>query len=339
MNSRERVAACLRFETPDRPPRHIWTVPWSVKHHGAELEEIRRRFPEDICWASDVYEFPGERGDPYAVGTYTDEWGCTFDNFHEGIIGEVREPLIKEIEEAASFVAPQVLPTDEAAAREKVNRFCAESDQFVLAGCGARPWERYQFLRGTENALMDLLLEPELAEELYKTIHEFFVKEVEFWASTNVDGLFFQDDWGSQQALLIQPDLWREWFKPLYKEYADIAHANDKFVFMHSDGNISSIYEDLVEIGVDAMNSQLATMDLADLEARVKGRITFWGEIDRQNVLTSSNPETGRGAVREITSHLYDPKGGVIAQLAYDLGVVPKTVEAAFEEWDLISKG
>jgi hypothetical protein len=48
MNSRERVVACLLLKTPDRPPRHIWTVPWSVKHHGTELEEIRRRFPEDI---------------------------------------------------------------------------------------------------------------------------------------------------------------------------------------------------------------------------------------------------------------------------------------------------
>ena len=340
MNSRERVAACLRFETPDFLPRHIWTVPWSVERYGKELEEIRRRFPEDICWADDVYELrPEERGDPYAVGTYTDEWGCTFDNFHEGIIGEVREPLIKEIDEVSSFRPPfDVLPHDESAARERVNRFCAESDQFVLAGCGPRPWERYQFLRGTENALMDLLLEPESAKELLKTIHDFYLREVEFWASTDVDGIFFQDDWGSQQALLIQPEMWRDLFKPLYKDYVVIAHAHGKFALMHSDGNISSIYEDLVEIGVDAVNSQLACMDLADLAARVKGRITFWGEIDRQNVLTSSDPEVGRSAVRKIARHLYDPAGGVIAQLSFDLGVVPETVEAVFDQWDIESK-
>jgi len=340
MNSRDRVIACLRFETPDRLPRHIWTVPWSVERYGKELEEIRRRFPEDICWAADVYEIPPEeRGDPYAVGTYTDEWGSTFDNFHEGIIGEVREPLIKEIEDASSFRAPfHVLPHDEAAARERVNRFCAGSDLCGLSGCGPRPWERYQFLRSTENALMDLLLEPESAKELLQTIHEFYLREVEFWASTDVEGIFFQDDWGSQQALLIQPDMWREWFKPLYKDYVDIAHAHGKFTLMHSDGNISSIYEDLVDIGVDAVNSQLACMDLADLSARVKGRIAFWGEIDRQNVLTSPDPDTGRRAVRDIAGHLYDPSGGVIAQLAFDLGVVPETVEAAFDQWDIESK-
>jgi hypothetical protein len=37
--------------------------------------------------------------------------------------------------------------------------------------------------------------------------------------------------------------MWRELFKPLYQEYAEIAHAHGKFAFMHSDGNILDIYE------------------------------------------------------------------------------------------------
>jgi hypothetical protein len=337
MTPRERVSACLRFETPDRPPRHIWTIPWAVNKYRDQIEAIRRRFPEDMCWTEDVYDIPPEkRGDPYAVGTYVDEWGCTFTNLQEGIIGEVRDHLIPGIEEAADFIAPyQVLPRDESAARDRVNRFCAGTDMFVLAGCGARPWERYQFLRGTENALVDMLMEPQAARALLKSIHEFYVREVEFWSTTEVDAIFFQDDWGSQQSLLIQPEMWREWFKPLYKEYTDIAHAHGKFALMHSDGNISSIYEDLAEIGVDAVNSQLACMDLAELSASVKGRITFWGEIDRQYVLTSTDPELGRQAVRKIAKHLYDPKGGIIMQLAFDLGVVPETAEAIFEQWEV----
>jgi len=158
MTSRERVNACLGFSTPDRPPRHIWTIPWAVKKYGRQLEAIRSRFPEDICWAADVYDFPpGKRGDPYAIGTYVDEWGCSFTNRHEGIIGEVKNPLIPEIEEVAAFRAPfHMLPQDEAAAGDRVNRFCAGTELFVLAGCGARPWERFQFLRVTENALMDM---------------------------------------------------------------------------------------------------------------------------------------------------------------------------------------
>jgi len=160
------------------------------------------------------------------------------------------------------------------------------------------------------------------------------MREVEFWVTTNVDGIFFQDDWGSQQALLIQPELWRQLFKPLYRDYVDLAHSHGKSAFMHSDGNIQSIYEDLIDIGVDAINSQLACMDLDDLAERAKGRITFWGEIDRQKVLTSDDLDIARQAVRDIASRLYDPAGGVIAQLSFDLAVVPDTVAAAFEQWE-----
>jgi hypothetical protein len=77
-------------------------------------------------------------------------------------------------------------------------------------------------------------------------------------------------------------------------------------------------------------------MDMADLEQRAKGRITFWGEIDRQHVLSSPDPEMGRKAVRKVAHHLYDPRGGVIAQFELTPGSDPATAIAIFEEWDRV---
>ena len=105
---------------------------------------------------------------------------------------------------------------------------------------------------------------------------------------------------------------------------------------MHSDGDITEIYEDLIEIGVDAINSQLFCMDLAELAKIAKGKITFWGEIDRQHVLADDNPQTGREAVRKVASHLYQPSGGIIAQLEFGAGAYPATVWAVYDEWDKI---
>ena len=73
------------------------------------------------------------------------------------------------------------------------------------------------------------------------------------------------DDWGTQISLLINPQIWREIFKPMYKDYCDLAHSKNKYVFFHSDGFIEQIYPDLVEIGVDAINSQLFCMDIENL--------------------------------------------------------------------------
>lgn len=52
-----------------------------------------------------------------------------------------------------------------------------------------------------------------------------------------------------------------------------MAHRHGKLVLMHSDGYILNILDDLVEIGVDAVNSQLQCMKLADLE-RFRGKLT-----------------------------------------------------------------
>jgi uroporphyrinogen decarboxylase len=148
-----------------------------------------------------------------------------------------------------------------------------------------------------------------------------------------VDGIGFMDDWGSQDHLLISPAQWRRIFKPLYADYVRLAHAAGKKAFMHSDGHILAIYEDLIEIGVDAINSQLFCMDLAELGRRSAGRITFWGEIDRQRVLPAESPEVARAAVQEVVTHLYRPEGGVIAQFELGGGARLANADAIFETW------
>lgn len=162
------------------------------------------------------------------------------------------------------------------------------------------------------------------------------MKELEFWITTNVDAIRFSDDWGSQHALLVSPETWRHMFKPLYADYCKLIHSRGKSAFMHCCGQILEIYEDLIEIGVDAINSQLFAMDMAELSKRAKGKITFWGDIDRQHIITSPDPAVGRGAVKKVAAHFYDPAGGVIAQLWVDPGANLDTTIAILEEWEKI---
>ena len=93
--SRELVTAALRFETPDRLPRDLWTLPIGEAAAPEILAQIRQRFPSDFGGATGVYR-PSDRvqGDPHAPSTYTDEWGCVFVHIQAGVIGEVRDPLI-----------------------------------------------------------------------------------------------------------------------------------------------------------------------------------------------------------------------------------------------------
>jgi uroporphyrinogen decarboxylase len=106
-----------------------------------------------------------------------------------------------------------------------------------------------------------------------------------------------------------------------------------EFVFFHSDGHIAAIHPDLIEIGVDAVNSQLFCMDIEDLGCRFKGPITFWGEIDRQHILPFGTAEEIHAAVRRVRAALDDGRGGVFAQCEWGNDVSAENVAAVFEAW------
>lgn len=333
MNSRKLVEKSLNFDSPKRIPRHIWLLPWAGENYPETVRELQKTFPDDIVNAPSIYKIPlATKGDEYRVGEYIDEWGCKFNNVHDGIIGIVEEPLISSWDELENFKPPQARLTVD---KEAVNDFCKSTDRFVVAGAGPRPFERLQFIRTSEQAFIDLAMQESELKELLTRIHEHYCKEVEIWAQTAVDAIFFMDDWGMQQGLLISPESFRQIFKPMYQDYVSISRQYGKYVFMHSDGNILEIIPDIIEVGVNALNSQIFCMDMRALSDRFRGKLTFWGEIDRQNFLPNGSKKDIENAVYKVYDFLY-ADGGVIAQCEFGPGAKPENVLTVFETWDSI---
>ena len=327
--SRRLVYQTLENKKPERAPRHVWDIQWTYDNFPEEIQRFKAKYPDDIVWCPQFLNSDaGCKGDQYAIGTYIDEWGCVFDNKFEGIIGEVKQAQVisEEWVEAENIIVPKALVDLDV---EAVNKYCKNTEQFVLAGSSVRIFERLQFLAGTEKTLMDLYMDPDSMQPMIEKVHHFFCEELQAWAKTDVDALFIQDDWGTQISLLISPELWRKIFKPLYREYAEIARKYGKKLFMHSDGYILDIIPDLIEIGIDALNSQIFCMGLEKLE-QFRGQITFWGEIDRQNILPFGSSEDVENAVKNVKDHLWKD-GGCIAQCDFGVGVNPQNVFKVFE--------
>jgi len=141
------------------------------------------------------------------------------------------------------------------------------------------------------------------------------------------------DDWGAQNSLLISPNLWRDFLKPLYKDYCDLIHQHNKYVFFHSDGHIEEVYNDVIEIGIDAINSQLFCMNIEKLAENYKGKITFWGEIDRR-LFFFGDVDKVTGAVYRVRRAFDDGRGGVIAQCEWGKNAPPENIEAVFSTWN-----
>jgi hypothetical protein len=328
VTSRELVRRTVEFDGPARVPRQAWVLPWAEERHPDAVAQLRREYPDDVVNAPQVYRTPPAIvGSRYAKGLYIDEWGCRWDNIHGGVIGIVREPIIGDWSDLATFRTPDAVLTVD---RDAVNAFCRSTDRFVLANTLIRPFERLGFIRTMEQALMDLAEQRPEFVELLRRIHEHYVREVEAWAATDIDAIMIMDDWGMQTGMLAHPRLFRKYFKPMYSDYAAIARQYGKYVFMHSDGNILAIMDDLIECGIQALNSQVACMGIEELGRRFRGRLTFWGEFDRQELLAFGTPAQAAEAVRDFTTHLY-ANGGVIAQCEFGLGAKPENILQIFK--------
>ncbi len=335
MTSRQRVCDTLEHRSVDRPPRQLWTLPYIPMFRKAELDRMQEEFPSDFARAPFRNGPSFARGTPNLRGSYTDAFGCHWTVAEDGVAGEVKDPVIAEYEDDLDRYR---LPWDMLRQSDLsgVNDFCRSTDKFVLQGTSIRPFERMQFLRGTENLLIDIALEEPGFFTLRDRLHEFYLADLDRWCATDVDGLSFMDDWGSQRSTLISPAAWRKLFKPLYREYCEKIHAAGKFAFFHSDGNIQALYPDLVEIGIDAVNSQLFCMDMETLGRDFAGKITFWGEIDRQHILPFGTPEDVAKAVERVARAVRAPElcSGVIAQCEWAKVDPYENIAAVFDAWN-----
>lgn len=332
---RDLVYLALDHEDPERAPRHLWKLPWASLNYPGQLACIQQDLPDDIVRVpGGTYAVPRTDGDPYAVGEYTDHWGCRWTNRQAGIVGEIKQPLIsgENWEDRDRLIVPVELQDVDRAA---VDDFCRNTDRFVLSAASPRIFERLQFIRGTEQLLIDLKLKPQGFFEVFERVHRHYCRVLEAWAQTDVDALSLTDDWGSQRALLVHPDTWAELFRPVYKEYISIAHRYGKRIFMHSDGYILPILPHLVKLGLDAINCQIFCMGVESLR-QFRGRLTFWGEIDRQHLLPRGSRGDINDAVAAVWMNLWQ-NGGCIAQCEFGAGANPENVYEVFAAWNRLS--
>ena len=339
MNSRELVIKTLEFENVGyRAPRNLWCLPWAATRYPDQLANIRKDFPDDFTHAPGILEAesPCLRGEKFRTDSYVDDWGCEFQSICPGMSGEVKTPIIASDDLEWNDLSRVHFPVEWLAFdRQVVRDFYTETDRFVITPVCPRPFERLQFLRGTEMLYMDLMDPPQNMLRFMERMHAFYCELLEEWCRAPVDAIQFMDDWGAQKSLLINPSLWQRYFAPMYREYIAIAHRHGKKAFMHSDGNIEAIYPYLTEMGLDALNSQLFCMNLDTLSA-YRGKITFWGEIDRQHLLPDGSAVDIESAVESVYRHLWR-QGGCVAQCEFGPGARPENVYEVFKTWDRLT--
>jgi uroporphyrinogen-III decarboxylase len=186
-------------------------------------------------------------------------------------------------------------------------------DRYYCASLVLTGFTVMSFLRGFSASLEDLCIETEKMEQLADIVYGFEHAVITRAAEKGFDGVAFFDDWGTQETLIISPDQWRSFFKPLYKKEFDHAHAHGLDVYFHCCGYIEEIIPDLIEIGVDMLNlSQPNLYDIEKIGARFSGSVCFVCPISYQTTsITGTRSDIFREAGRLIRN-LGTPDGGFI---------------------------
>jgi uroporphyrinogen decarboxylase len=157
-------------------------------------------------------------------------------------------------------------------------------------------------IRGYEDFLMDMLAQPEWCEYILDRVTERNKKVAIAGANAGVDFLFTGDDVANQRALMFSIDHWRRFMKPRWAEVFAAAKAinPDVQIKYHSDGDITSIIPELIEIGVTILNPiQPECLDLNMIKQNYGAKLVFDGSIGTQTTMPFGTPDDVRNVIRE----------------------------------------
>lgn len=194
---------------------------------------------------------------------------------------------------------------------------CAKnSASFIIGNLGWGLFERSWNLRGFENLLMDVVQAPDFVEEAMDKLMNLYLAFVEYTADLPIDGILFGDDWGHQQGIIIGPKRWRKFLKPRWAKIYEAVHARGKIVLHHSCGSVADIMPDIIEIGMDVLESvqpEAAGMNPYELKKKWGDKITFWGCLGSQSTIPFGTPKEIHSEVRRLRAEMGHNGGYILA--------------------------
>ena len=259
-----------------------------------------------ICDYKEALDFPHR-------GTQKTEWGFDWERV-DNTMGQPKNPPLTSWDLWKNFQVPD---PDAKGRYEHLGEAVKENkDRYLLGGLNISGFNFTTFIRGFSESMEDLLIEPELMDELFDAVVEFENGVIRNYARWGMDGIAFYDDWGTQNDLMISPTLWRERFKPKYQRQFQAVHDLGMHVYFHSCGYVYDILQDLIEIGVDVIN--LNQPDLLGVERLGKdfgGKVCFNCPVDHQTVAIRGTSMEIHDYVRRLNQAFGGQHGGFIGYI------------------------
>jgi len=294
MTSRQIVQRTLRFEQPDR-----LAVQFDLLGRS-DVGGVGFAMPEGLV----------------GTGTGVDPWGCRWQQSEVANMGQVKGHPLTDLAAVDDYPMPDYradhwyahIPDD--LARHEDN------EVYVTAGIFMVLFERMHSLCGFEAVLAGLLADRPAMERLADRVTDVHVELVRQYSARfgrRIQGISMTDDWGTQQAAFVSPELWNDFFAPRYRRLFDTMHAAGYDVWLHSCGKVNDLIEGFIDVGVDVVNlQQPRALGIESIGDRYRGRITFSSLADIQATLPTGRADLIAADAEALATHWMTPEGGFV---------------------------
>jgi len=340
MTPKERWLAVLRSRRPDRIPMDYWATGEVTQNLTQflgckSLKEMYERLHIDAV----ISVAPKYVGPP--IPDDADVYGCRYRNVKYGT-GAYRECVYHPLanyetlgEIKRNFDWPSVELYDYSVIPDQVVAY----EDYPIQGGGSEPFLIYKDLRGQEQALLDLYVNPDIVHFCLDRLFDFCYENTKLIYGQILGKVmlsYVAEDFGAQTGLLFSPAHIREFFIPRMKRIIDLAHHNGVYVFFHSDGAIRKIIPDMMEAGIDILNPiqwRCKEMDRESLKRDFGEKLVFHGGMDNQYTLPFGSEDEVRQEVKDNLRILARDGGYILAPCHNIQPVTPiRNILAMYEE-------
>jgi uroporphyrinogen decarboxylase len=307
MTSRERWLALFAREKPDRVPTDYWATgevterlqrDLACADFDALIAKLHIDAPRHIGAGRTSWHSPS---DPQA-----DIWGIRYRRveYSTGAYDEAAtHPLaaLTSVEQIHAYPWPSADDHNWEEFRAQIRKL--PRDRIVRCG-GYEPFLLYCNLRGMEQAMMDLLFAPDVAEAILGHLFDYHyrVNQRMFEIGHGViDLTYVAEDLGSQTGLLMGLEQIRQFILPNQRRMADLARSHGMHVFYHTDGAARDVIPDLINVtGIEVLNPiqwRCSGMEREGLVRDFGAKLIFHGAVDNQHTLPFGTPQDVRAEV------------------------------------------
>lgn len=343
LSSRERILTALNHQRTDRIP--IAMVCGNINPPAMRDLDIYLKQSKGIDARSYIDSFL-DVTEIWACGEFNDKsdiWGVQRKDicYGEGSYIEISYYPLKEmntLEEIKNYSFPKV---GEMPLQEKVDeiREIRKRKDTAIVLSNANIFETAWYMRGFEQAMMDMLLQPAVIHHILEKVTTFFTEyfySILKECKDDVDMVFTADDIGQQEGLLLPLDMWEEFIKPYHVRINEMVHNMGVKVIYHTDGAVSEAVSGLIDMGIDilqALQFSGSNMDPKHLKDNYGDRLCFEGGMCVQNILPFGSVDKVREETRKLISVLGKNGGYLCGPSHYiQAGTPPENVVAFFDE-------